>query len=123
MSISVEQPCYTLIHMPQDAEASSEMKFKEDLEKGDSKVCYPVCLTWLLNVGIEKIFEDKSGNTQENYFAHVERREIPIASDEHHSLCNAKCRSQSKKAFADILGNCAEEHTRWQAIARDDTCV
>jgi coatomer subunit beta len=40
MSISVEQPCYTLIHMPQDAEASNEMKFKEDLEKGDAKVLY-----------------------------------------------------------------------------------
>jgi coatomer subunit beta len=38
MSAIVEQPCYTLIHMPQDAEASNEMKFKEDLEKGDAKV-------------------------------------------------------------------------------------
>lgn len=37
-SILIEQPCYTLINMPQDAEQPSEMKLREDLEKGDAKV-------------------------------------------------------------------------------------
>ena len=36
--ILVEQPCYTLINLPQDAEQPSEMKLREDLEKGDNKV-------------------------------------------------------------------------------------
>jgi coatomer subunit beta len=36
--IIIEQPCYTLINLPQDAEQPSEMKLKEDLEKGDNKV-------------------------------------------------------------------------------------
>ena len=34
----VEQPCYTLIDLPQDVEQPSEMKLREDLEKGDNKV-------------------------------------------------------------------------------------
>ncbi len=42
MSVSsaplVEQPCYTLINLPQDVEQPSEMKLREDLEKGDNKV-------------------------------------------------------------------------------------
>lgn len=37
-SIMVEQPCYTLINIPQDVEQPTEMKLKEDLEKGDNKV-------------------------------------------------------------------------------------
>ncbi len=37
-SISIEQPCYTLINLPQDAEQPSEVKLREDLEKGDNKV-------------------------------------------------------------------------------------
>jgi len=37
-SISIEQPCYTLINSLQDAEQPSEMKLREDLEKGDNKV-------------------------------------------------------------------------------------
>ncbi len=37
-SVLVEQPCYTLINLPQDAEQPSEMKLREDLEKGDNKV-------------------------------------------------------------------------------------
>lgn len=36
--ILIEQPCYTLINLPQDAEQPSEMKLREDLEKGDNKV-------------------------------------------------------------------------------------
>jgi hypothetical protein len=34
----IEQPCYTLVTLPQDAEQPSEMKLREDLEKGDNKV-------------------------------------------------------------------------------------
>lgn len=37
-SIMVEQPCYTLINLPQDAEQPAEVKLREDLEKGDNKV-------------------------------------------------------------------------------------
>ena len=37
-SIMIEQPCYTLINLPQDAELPTEMKLREDLEKGDNKV-------------------------------------------------------------------------------------
>lgn len=37
-SILIEQPCYTLINLPQDAEQPTEMKLREDLEKGDAKV-------------------------------------------------------------------------------------
>ncbi|CAF0969017.1 unnamed protein product [Brachionus calyciflorus] len=37
-STSIEQPCYTLINLPQDAEQPTEMKLREDLEKGDNKV-------------------------------------------------------------------------------------
>lgn len=37
-SISIEQPCYTLINSLQDAEQPTEMKLREDLEKGDNKV-------------------------------------------------------------------------------------
>lgn len=35
---NIEQPCYTLIQSPQDFEQPSEMKLREDLEKGDVKV-------------------------------------------------------------------------------------
>jgi coatomer subunit beta len=34
----IEQPCYTLVNLPQDAEQPSEQKLREDLEKGDNKV-------------------------------------------------------------------------------------
>ncbi|XP_060800614.1 coatomer subunit beta [Amyelois transitella] len=34
---SVEQPCYTLINFPTDAEPYNEMQLKLDLEKGDTK--------------------------------------------------------------------------------------
>ena len=37
-AILIEQPCYTLVILPQDAEQPSEMKLREDLEKGDNKV-------------------------------------------------------------------------------------
>jgi len=37
-AILIEQPCYTLVNLPQDAEQPSEMKLREDLEKGDNKV-------------------------------------------------------------------------------------
>ncbi len=37
-SIMIEQPCYTLVNLPQDAELPTEMKLREDLEKGDNKV-------------------------------------------------------------------------------------
>jgi coatomer subunit beta len=37
-TILIEQPCYTLINLPQDAEQPSEVKLREDLEKGDNKV-------------------------------------------------------------------------------------
>jgi hypothetical protein len=37
-AILIEQPCYTLINLPQDVEQPSEMKLREDLEKGDIKV-------------------------------------------------------------------------------------
>ena len=37
-SILIEQPCYTLINLSQDAEQPTEMKLREDLEKGDNKV-------------------------------------------------------------------------------------
>ena len=34
-----EQPCYTLINTSQDLEPPSEMQLREDLEKGNDKVC------------------------------------------------------------------------------------
>jgi hypothetical protein len=34
-----EQPCYTLINSSQDLEPPSEMQLREDLEKGNDKVC------------------------------------------------------------------------------------
>ena len=34
-----EQPCYTLINASQDSEPLSEMQLREDLEKGNDKVC------------------------------------------------------------------------------------
>ena len=34
-----EQPCYTLINTGQDVEPASEMQLREDLEKGNDKVC------------------------------------------------------------------------------------
>ena len=37
-SILIEQPCYTLINLPQDAEQTTEIRLREDLEKGDNKV-------------------------------------------------------------------------------------
>lgn len=37
-AIMIEQPCYTLINLPQDVEQPTEMKLREDLEKGDNKV-------------------------------------------------------------------------------------
>ena len=37
-SIAIELPCYTIINLPQDVEQPSELKLKEDLEKGDNKV-------------------------------------------------------------------------------------
>jgi hypothetical protein len=36
--MATELPCYTILHLPQDGEQPSEMKLKEDLEKGDNKV-------------------------------------------------------------------------------------
>jgi hypothetical protein len=39
-SIMIEQPCYTLVNLPQDAELPTEMKLREDLEKGDNKVAF-----------------------------------------------------------------------------------
>lgn len=36
-NILIEQPCYTLINLPQDAEQPTEMKLREELEKGDNK--------------------------------------------------------------------------------------
>lgn len=39
MSTNIELPCYTLIHTLQDGEQATELKLKEDLEKGDNKVC------------------------------------------------------------------------------------
>ena len=35
---TTELPCYTLIHAPSDAEQPTEVKLREDLEKGDAKV-------------------------------------------------------------------------------------
>ncbi|CAH1975588.1 unnamed protein product [Acanthoscelides obtectus] len=35
---AVEQPCYTIINLPTDAEPHNEMQLKTDLEKGDVKV-------------------------------------------------------------------------------------
>jgi len=35
---TAELPCYTLINVPSDFETPNEMKLKEDLEKGDTKV-------------------------------------------------------------------------------------
>ena len=43
-SILIEQPCYTLINLPQDAEQPTEQKLKEDLEKGDNKVIELKCI-------------------------------------------------------------------------------
>ncbi|XP_071134136.1 coatomer subunit beta-like isoform X1 [Mytilus edulis] len=37
MSTLAEQPCYTLINIPSDAEPPTEMGLKSDLEKGDTK--------------------------------------------------------------------------------------
>ena len=37
-TMAVELPCYTLIHLGQDGEQPTEIKLREDLEKGDSKV-------------------------------------------------------------------------------------
>ncbi|XP_055890054.1 coatomer subunit beta-like isoform X1 [Biomphalaria glabrata] len=36
MTSIAEQPCYTLINVPMDAEPPSEMQLKQDLEKGDA---------------------------------------------------------------------------------------
>ncbi|XP_015605561.1 coatomer subunit beta [Cephus cinctus] len=38
MSSVVEQPCYTLINIPSDAEPLNELQLKQDLEKGDVNV-------------------------------------------------------------------------------------
>jgi hypothetical protein len=38
MTVS-EPPCYTLINSSQDLEPPSEMQLREDLEKGNDKVC------------------------------------------------------------------------------------
>ena len=38
MSVT-EQPCYTLINTSQDLESTSEMQLREELEKGNDKVC------------------------------------------------------------------------------------
>ena len=35
---TAELPCYTLLHLPTDGEQPTEMKLREDLEKGDNKV-------------------------------------------------------------------------------------
>lgn len=37
MSSISEQPCYTLINIPSDAEPPTELQLKQDLEKGDNK--------------------------------------------------------------------------------------
>ena len=37
MSTLAEQPCYTLINIPTEAEPPTEMSLKQDLEKGDTK--------------------------------------------------------------------------------------
>lgn len=37
-AVTVEQPCYTLVNLSQDLEQPSEMKLREDLEKGDNRV-------------------------------------------------------------------------------------
>jgi coatomer subunit beta len=39
-----EQPCYTLINTSQDLEPLSEMQLREDLEKGNDKVCLKIFL-------------------------------------------------------------------------------
>jgi hypothetical protein len=45
-----EQPCYTLINTSQDLEPPTEMQLREDLEKGNDKVCSPeLFLLKLLN--------------------------------------------------------------------------
>ncbi len=49
-SVLVEQPCYTLINLPQDAEQPSEMKLREDLEKGDNKVCLTMNIHFLYRI-------------------------------------------------------------------------
>ena len=41
-STTVEQPCYTIINLPQDVEQPTESKLKEELEKGDVKVYWPL---------------------------------------------------------------------------------
>ena len=38
--VSIEQSCYTLVNLPQDFEQPTEMKLREDLEKGDNKVIH-----------------------------------------------------------------------------------
>lgn len=38
-----EQPCYTLINTSQDLEPPTEMQLREDLEKGNDKVCLYKC--------------------------------------------------------------------------------
>lgn len=43
-SIMIEQPCYTLINLPHEVEQPTEIKLKEDLEKGDNKVIIEVIL-------------------------------------------------------------------------------
>ncbi|EDO34974.1 predicted protein [Nematostella vectensis] len=38
MTTAAEQPCYTLINIPNEQESPTEQKLKEDIEKGDVKV-------------------------------------------------------------------------------------
>lgn len=40
-TVTIEQPCYTLVNLSQDMEQPSEMKLREDLEKGDNRVRKP----------------------------------------------------------------------------------
>jgi coatomer subunit beta len=42
-----EQPCYTLINTSQDLEPPSEMQLREDLEKGNDKVCTDISFFFL----------------------------------------------------------------------------
>ena len=42
-----EQPCYTLINTGQDLEPATEMQLREDLEKGNDKVCLSTCVSSL----------------------------------------------------------------------------
>ena len=61
-AVTNEQPCYTLINLSQDFEQPSEMKLREDLEKGDNRVIekniFPVFLN--KNFMIKIIFKDES---------------------------------------------------------------